>query len=374
MSQDEPPEDLLNQLGKVISLCEENNVHPKNLEEGEFVPENTQKEYNELKNLVSSYEDISKVKVDRYLRNNIELDKVREAKHYLWDIAVVEKENIAFEEYPDLKKDIENSLKKVPSEADMNKNGFEFRDHYLIFCSRLYRNYYLVGKLNTIRSDEIELSVPISYSRLGIPETTREYILAAHWRGPETIDELRSRSGNEFFVQKGTESYEQGLQDRTEFYFERRNDRWHLQIEELLPRTGINYSLHANLRDRVINYYTRYLHAVVDEDCKQCFHMDGALREYGDLEDFVDRHVEKELSDSNQLKKMSNRYKLFKLDSKKGKIEDFGEVAGLFFKRNPHVQRFFEGDSEYADEIEQKRASSFESDFSRNRVAESLSN
>jgi hypothetical protein len=96
--------------------------------------------------------------------------------------------------------------------------------------------------------------------------------------------------------------------------------------------------------------------------------MDGAIRGYGSLEKFVERHTERELQEPNTLKQMSSRHKLFQVDSPDGIINDFGEVAGLFFKHNPHVQRFFEGDSEYANELEENRASHFRFDFDSDRV------
>ena len=372
MTSGDLPEPLLTQIKTVGELCEKYNVPPKNLRRGEFTPDDLKQEYDKLNDLSESFDQTSSMKVDRLLGENVELDETREARYYLWDIAVAEKNEIVSEMYPHLGSLGFNDLKEVPTDADMNKNGFEFRNHYLIFCSRLADNYYLTGKLGNIRDDEISLSIPISYHRIGLPETTRETILAAHWRGPETIDELRSRTGTEFFIQKGTESYEHGLQDRTEFFFEKRDGRWHLQIEELLPRESIFHSLHTTFRGREIKYYTRYLHTILNEDCQDCFHLDGAIRGYGHLEDFIERHTERELQNPNPLKKMSSRDKLFKLDSPSGDIGDFGEIAGLFFKHNPHVQRFFEGDSEEAKELEEKRAQWYRSDFDGDQLKDEL--
>lgn len=363
MTTGDVPEDLINPLESVGDLCEKYNVPPVNLREGEFVPDDLQEEYDELLDLSESYDQVSSLKLERFLGEYVDLDETRESRYYLWDIGVVEKKNIVPETYPSLANLGFSDLKKVPTNSDMNKNGFQFKEHYLIFCNRLARNFYLTGKLGNVRADTVTLSVPISYRQLGLPETTRETILAAHWRGPETIDELRSRAGTEFFIQKGTESYEHGLQDRTEFFFEKRDDRWHLQIEELLPRMGTLHSLHTTFRGREIKYYTRYIHAILDEECRECFHLDGAIRGYGNLDDFIERHIERELQNPNPLKKMSNRYKMFKLDSPTGEISDFGEIAGLFFKHNPHVQRFFEGDSEEAEELEEERARWYQSDF-----------
>lgn len=93
------------------------------------------------------------------------------------------------------------------------------------------------------------------------------------------------------------------------------------------------YSPHTQLRETEIRYNTRYLHAILDENCDRCFHLDGALRGYDTAKKFVSRHIEEELRNSKSLKEMSSRHKLFKLDSSTGDIADFGEIAGLFFKQ-----------------------------------------
>lgn len=365
---EEFPEDIRQDLRDIVSRCEVKNVPPSNLHRREFTPDNLQSLYDDVIERLEFCDDTSNMDVWKFLEEEVQIDNTTESKYYLWDIAVLRKSDIVFDEYPSLSSLGQNDLKSVPKQADMNKNGFDFKNHYLIFCSRLSQNYYLTGKLDTLRSDTVSLSVPISYSRLGLSDTTRTTALLAHWRGPETIDKLRSRSGHRFFIQKGTESYKHGLQDRTEFLFEKRKNEWHLQIEELLPRTGISYSPHTQLRRTGIEYNTRYLHAILNEDCKKCFHIDGALRGYGTAQKFIDRHIAKELRDSKTLKEMSSRHKLFKLDSPVGDIADFGEIAGLFFKHNPHVQRFFEGDSDYATEIEEKRIELFEFDFNKEDV------
>jgi len=372
MSSGKVPRDLLDQMETVASLCEDENVRVKSLSFGNFASDDLEEEYESLRSIVETYEDISRVKVERELANQIEIDETRECRYYLWDIAVAEKRGILKETYPEFNDGSSGDLIRVPPEADMNKNSFEFKNHYLIFCSRLAQNYRLVEKLKQIRSKKVHLAVPIAFSKIGLPETTRQSKLAAHWRGPETLQELQDRAGREFFVQKGTESYDHGLQDRTEFYFEKRDGQWHLQIEELMPRTGIRHSFHTSLADEMLEYYTRYLHAIVDDECERCIHLDGALRSYGTLEDFIDRHVNHELRNPNPLKKMSKRRKLFKIDSPEGVLTDFGEIAGLFFKHNPHVMRFFEGDSEWAGELEDKRASLLEFGLSTDRVQEQL--
>lgn len=102
MSSGKVPRDLLDQMETVASLCEEENVRVTSLSFGNFVPDNLEKEYESLKSIIEAYEDISRVKVERELANQIEIDETRECRYYLWDIAVAEKQGILEENYPDI--------------------------------------------------------------------------------------------------------------------------------------------------------------------------------------------------------------------------------------------------------------------------------
>ncbi|WP_282352314.1 hypothetical protein [Haloferax volcanii] len=174
MPTDEVPPDLLEQMGTVASLCEEENIRVKSLSFGNFASEELIEEYKSLKSIVADHEAISRVKVERELAKQIEIDETRECRYYLWDIAVVQKRGILKETYPEFTGGNSGDLIEVPPEADMNKDSFEYQNHYLILCSRLSQNYRLVGKLNQVRAEAVDLAVPITYSKIGLPDTTRQ--------------------------------------------------------------------------------------------------------------------------------------------------------------------------------------------------------
>jgi hypothetical protein len=174
-----------------------------------------------------------------------------------------------------------------------------------------------------------------------------------------------SSGEREVVIQHGSNSYGDSIIDKTEFLFRRRGDEWILEIEELLPRRGVNHSFNIGLRNETLDYYTRYLHAITNDYLSNCTHIDGAIREYGSKQAFADRHTDSEKQiDSDWVKQEPNRYKLFKLDSDDAPVPDYQEIIGLFFKFSPHVLEFFEGRSERVKEIEEQRNRMFEIEFS----------
>lgn len=367
MAEQDVPEDVLRSIQEVIELCNQHNVPPKNLDNEEFVPDDLSRAYAGLINIVADHPNISMVKVDREIGKHVDISLNEEAKFYLWDIAVVQKRDIALDTYTKLEDETENGLIEVPATADMNKNGFRYKDHYLIFDSRFYQNFKLVNHLNNLRSSTICLYAPITFNQLGDPETTRQMFLKEHWAGPKTVDRLKSRRAPEF-IQKGTASYQDGVMDRTEFYFNVRDGEWHIQIEELLPRTGVRYSPHATFRSQDLRFYTRYVHAILGSDLERCYHLDGALRSYQTKDRFVKRHTKVDLREPNQLKVMSDRHKIFKIESQEGGFTDYQKIIGLFFKHNPHVKEFFDGQSEETREQEERRSRAFRNEFENSRV------
>lgn len=367
MVERELPESVRDPLEEIIVLCNEYNIPEKNLRESEFVPDEIAHTYSALRDAVENYPNISWLKVQRSIGENIDIDLSEETKFYLWDIAVIQKREIVLNNYPELKQKINNGLIRVPKSADMNKNGFEYQDHYLIFDNRFSQNFHLVGLLNDIRDDAVEVHVPITFDQLGDPDTTRKTFLKEHWAGPETVDRLQARRAPEF-IQKGTESYKEGIMDRTEFYFYKRDDDWHVQIEELLPQDGVRYSPHTKFQGNEIKFYTRYVHAILGPDCELCYHLDGAFRSYRKKPNFIKRHRDLELRQSKRLKEMSDRYKFFKVDSPDSGFIDYQELIGLFFKNNPHVVEFFEGESVETREMERNRSQSFRFNFDNDYV------
>jgi hypothetical protein len=193
-----------------------------------------------------------------------------------------------------------------------------------------------------------------------LPNTLRTVFLKSHWQGPKSIKNISKSFNSEELIIKGPSKSNTLLYDKVEFLFRKIGGNWHLEIEELLPRKGISFDISTVIRGKKVNYFTRYIHAVTSQDLKTCFHLDGAIRVYHNFNNFKKRN----LSDlkSGDWSKISDKYKLFKLDSEKG-IVKFEEIIGLFFLYNPYVREFFEGENKELREMEDQRTLLFEVDF-----------
>lgn len=355
-----------NLFEKVVELCEEENTRVVNLRDGKYASDELQQHYNTLMNTAEKREDISSVKVERELARNVSLDPHRLQKFGLWDIDVIQKDSLVFEEYPEINDSLENGLLEVEQPTDFNKDGFGYGNHYLIFCNPLRRNFRLSQRLFQRWDGSFCLSVCPSLDKLGLPNTEQETFLKEWWNGPQSLDKVRDSIEPEQLATFGNSkrSFKEGIQDRTEFHFTNRGDEWVLEIEELLPRRSVLFERHHKLRGQEIRYYTRYVHAITDEQLSECYHLDGALREYSTADKFIERHRDPDCRlNSDWAKDVTNRYKIFKLDADADPIPDYQELIGLFLKGNPHVKEFFEGESTETREQEEKRATHFEHGF-----------
>jgi hypothetical protein len=256
----------------------------------------------------------------------------------------------------------DQNLIEVPTDAEFNKDGFEYRDHYLIFGEPISSNFHLTTYLLNNNTQDLSLKTLFSLDQLGLPATTRTMHLFEHWDGPETLQRIREANGIAHVSSHGGQTYGDGFYDKTEFLFEKRGDRWVLHIEETLPIKGVFLNLSTRYRGRKVDYYTRYLHAITNEDLTECYHLDCAIREYPSRDTFLERH-RKQFTEGQVFKDLCSRYKVFKLDSEAGSIPDYQRIAGLFFKYNPYVIEFFDGPSDWTQELEEFRNSQFEIGF-----------
>ena len=248
----------------------------------------------------------------------------------------------------------------VPYNHDLNKNGFKYKNHYLIFDNAFSRNFHFTEWLMANWKDNFGLKLPISKNLLGLSETRRNMMLLSHWQGPKHISNIQMSLNGKAYVVKGPLQFHADLMDKTEFLFYFDEDQWHFQIEELLPMEGIGYSECIHFQDKVHRFYTRYLHAIANKQLTKCTHIDGSIRVYDTYDNFKIRN-NAELKNP-KCRENANRYKLFRIDSKQG-ICCFQEIIGLFFKFNPYVLEFFEGESDYTKEIERRRSGILEIDF-----------
>jgi len=357
---------LINKTKKFVKKLNEKTIVFNNLLYNEFLPEGMYEEYKELvENFKTFYKDSSaEFFLWRVIGDNLKIDKNKIKKYYLWDIAVNEKENLVSEEYPLLNKTKDN-LVEVKYGTDINKNGFEYEKHYLIFESELSINFHLMGWIIANWKGDSKFYVAIDKDKLGEPETIREVMLLSHWEGPKTVKNISESFNKNELIIKGPFNAGIPLYDKVEFLFRDINGKWHLEIEELLPRRGISFDLETYVKGEKAKYFTRYIHAITDKEVKKCFHLDGAIRSYDNFKNFKDRN----LSDigKKDWSKKSKRYKLFRFDSENG-INNFEKIIGLFFLWNPYVREFFEGETEELKEMEEQREKLFEFNFKYKRL------
>ena len=349
------------QLAKVQDLCEEYNIPVKNLRRYHFVPDDLKREHQILKELAEKDEDTHHF-LEKEIVRGVSLDPDRVQKFYRWDIAVKRRNGIVPETYPEVVEAQDQNLIEVTTSADFNKDGFEYDSHYLIFGEPLVSNFHFTTYLLNHNNEDLQLKMLFSLNQLGLPETTRTMHLFEHWDGPQSLQRIRESDDIHHASTHGGQTYADGFHDKTEFLFEKRDDKWVLHIEETLPIRGVILDLGTSYRGRRIDYYTRYLHAITNEELTECYHLDGAIREYPDRETFLQRHRQ-QFAEDDIFKDLCERHKVFKLDSESGAIPDYQRIAGLFFKYNPYVIEFFGGKSDWTQEVEEFRNGHFEVGF-----------
>jgi len=281
---------------------------------------------------------------------------------WLDDIAIAEGQNIALDEYPELRnQEDEDGLIRVPDAAENCLNGFSYQDHYLIYDLPLTRYSRLTQHCFQSGFQNLDLRFLVDYDRLGDPSKRRGVDELERWDGVEHIDRIRGSDEISITSVHGGKSYcENKLLDKTDFLFHKQDGYWHFQIEELLPMEGIEPDFSITYRDTSYNYWTRYLHARTNEELTECYHIDGAIRVYGDESSFIQRHAE-QLQAGKKFKSETERMKLFRIESDSQPLPSFYELIGFFFKQNPYVKEFFEGKSDESAELEEQRSYLLES-------------
>ncbi|WP_415381625.1 hypothetical protein [Halosimplex sp. TS25] len=320
-----------------------------------------EREYDTLQKIAEEDPDIHESALIHYIAPRIDLDPERTQRRQLWDIDVKIRRDIATETYPELEEYTDTGLYPLDFPVNYNKNGFEYEDHFLIFPEGLSYNYHLTQSLFDKWDGSFDMSLAFDYDKLGMSDKAHPSFLAEHWWGPDDLDAVQDSRQRNQLVTFGTGSYGPGVIDRTEFLFTQRDDEWILQIEELLPRRGVMHEFGTQLREKSFDYYTRYLHAITDEELTECFHLDGALRSYPSKESFLKRHQDNDKRlGSDWAGDTTERFKLFKLDASESAVPDYQEIIGLFFKYNPHVIEFFQGEGQITRELEEWRTQMFQ--------------
>jgi hypothetical protein len=289
----------------------------------------------------------------KIIRKNYEPDKQRITYRRFYDINVKQKQNLVAEQIGGLSDSVDE-LVLVPLQSQIIKDGFEYDQEYLIFPNIVRRNFHLTEWLSRNWRGQWQLQCLIDHNKLGLRETVRHSFLKAHWFGPKSVRNIR-----ESFDRHSVAVFRDDLffPDRVEFYFHRLRSEnqefeWHLEVEELLPLPGCNFELDVTINDRRFDYYTRYAHAILDENLHNCTHFDVAVRAYNTAEEF-ERRVHTHI---NHVSRRQTYQKLMRLDCINGSPPiPYEKLIALFMTYNPYVLEFFEEDYQHETIEEQRR-------------------
>lgn len=281
---------------------------------------------------------------------------------WLNDIAVIEGDDIVFEKYPELQdREDHDGLIPVSDTATNCQDGFSYKNHYLIYDTPLTSHNSLAQQCFQSEFQKLDLRFLIDYDRLGIPSKRRCVEELERWSGVKNIDRIKETDNISETSVHGGRSYCNGqLMDKTDFVFHKQDGDWHFKVEELLPMDGIEPDFSVSYRGDTHKFWTRYLHARSNESLNECYHIDGAIRVYGDEANFIERHKD-DLEPGNKFKSETKRLKMFRIDSDSQPLDSFYELIGLFFKQNPYVKEFFEGESDDSAELKKLRSNLLES-------------
>lgn len=363
--------ELENQFLRVCSLCEDENVTVENLQNNNYLTDKIEKEYDNLIDLVEDHSKITRFSIHDQLEEYIQIDPDRISKHQLGNLEIKRRNGIVLEQYPDIEDDLTNNMIEVPLDTTVEEIGFEYESHYLVLPSYLQKNKALIQNLFDIWTNNYEFYIGINKNEIGEKQSDWAVEEAKHWFGPVGFDDLSDSFRTEGLTVYGNdhESFAYGLKDNMELLFEHREDEWIIQIEELLPRQSMvsSYKPSTKIYGRKLDFYTRYAHLILNEDLTTCVHIDGAVREYPSLKHFSKRHTDSDKNLQSRYHKNNdfNKYKIFKLDSWDGSIEDTSKILIDFFKHSPHILRFFDDSIDRADKLEKDRARLFKREFDR---------
>ncbi|MDA3854664.1 MAG: hypothetical protein PF569_00285, partial [Candidatus Woesearchaeota archaeon] len=277
------------------------------------------------------------------------LDYKKGVKYYLFDIAVIKKDfNYVLKKYPELEKVEHEGLVKISKNAKLNKDGFSYKDDYLIFNEQIRQSFSFLRRLIQLRKENsnlFDLAFKINYDVLGVKGTEREMFLKSFWDGMPGFNVEYLNNRKEAISIYGPDNSDLEFQDKTEFYIKKSKlknggECWQLEIEEHIPLRvwGLMDENFIWLDNKERKYFTRYLHAYLSLDFELCYHIDWAYKDYSNFENYKQRNNEK--IDNSLLSRTVEKIKLLRLDSEKG-IDFWSEIINAFFYMNPYPSDFF---------------------------------
>ncbi|MFW9994861.1 MAG: hypothetical protein ACFFD4_22665 [Candidatus Odinarchaeota archaeon] len=125
-----------------------------------------------------------------FLRDRYSPDNQRDIPHFFDSIDAVESPGIVERKIGDIRDD--DGLVPTPDGSMIIRDGFEFRNHFLIFPKFLRYHDSLLDWIAENRSDDWDLRFLVDDNILGISNTvdTTAYSSKAHLFGPRTIQDV----------------------------------------------------------------------------------------------------------------------------------------------------------------------------------------
>lgn len=215
---------------------------------------------------------------------------------------------------------------------------------YSIFCHQYFkRNLSLINNYNTYFIDEfiklysenkeVKLRIAIDSNLIGLSKTYNDSLEFDYWWGPKFNDDIAKIPDQVTRYENNDEQKFFSGVSGTEFWWKSDDNEKTLEIEEIreTPSLGIDHS----------SYGCRYIHSIYDNNTKEFFHFDGAVRMYSEEEIMSRWDI-----DIRKAGKNTKYTKLFRID---GKLElaIWKKLCILYYKGNPLLFEYFGAKEEY---------------------------
>lgn len=253
---------------------------------------------------------------------------------------------------PELEFDKDNLLKGLRDSLTYSKEGYFYKDKYVIPFHPWLRPHLSGGFTDTLVRSRgqctlTSLRMRIAEDKLIDASRYREYFTKAHIYGPKGNSLAKLLQDPSFpEIRSGTVTVHKQLDnnsldaqdfplDRIEVMWSAKNGTKTIKIEEVV--TKCNRSAREN--SKILN---RYVHAIWDKG-KQCFeHFDGAFRIY--REESYQGRFDSTIKDNP---KSGEYMKLFRLDGMVP-LPIFEDLTVRYFHMNPLVLEYFGGPEQIA--------------------------
>lgn len=235
----------------------------------------------------------------------------------------------------------------VDDKFQLEKDGIIYDKRYLVYYHQFLRRYYtsnfteLSLYLKRASKDKkMTLKIAIDPKRLTTPKYLKKIIELDYWRGPKfsnkKLNEKKFKGLTVYGRSKRPHPSGVWPVDRTEFFITNlSNSSKEIQIEEINPPEGINYSKSYVLQ--------KYAHILWNTKGSFFSHLDAAVKVYTCQEHIKRFKYEWKPKRINEEANTDEKIKLFRIDGIIDK-EFAMNLLGDFYRYNELVKEFFSGE------------------------------